>query len=328
MKLYKTANISHKKYWTLKEYYERRNHILIFRCVGGLGDILMHRMIFEDFKKLNPEAKITFACPIQFFQAIQGHPFVDEVVDSRSVDRSNFIVHYDTSSICARQEMAAAPFSTEHRSDIWANWCSVSLTCHNMHLKISPEDILAARKIVGNGVKVCVSPISAISSKNLDESQIEGICSGLKSRGFDYYGVHTNDIQGFDGPVYSGKDVKQFMSLVGVADYLISVDTSTFHIGGGLGIPMVGIFSWADGKVYGKYYDKWELVQRHRDSGWECGPCYTWGNCQKCPSNQQRKPCITEITSNEILEAFDRIIAKYAHGQSYSISNQHTNCSR
>ncbi len=298
------------KIWSLKDYYDARDTILIFRGAGGLGDILMHRMIFEDFKLISPETKIVFACPPHYMQAIEGHPFVDEVVDSQNVDKSKFLIQYDTTTICGRIEMRVAPLSAKPRCDMWAEHCGVTLTRHNMHLKINPEDLLEAKKKVGSG-KVCVSPISAISSKNLGEDQIQEICKGLKERGCEYYGVHTYDIKGFDGPIYSGKNVKEFMALVGAADYIVSVDTSTFHIGGGLGIPMVGIFSWADGKVYGKYYEKWELVQRHRDDGWKCGPCYNWGLCTQCPTKQIRKPCITEITGEEILEAFDRLRSKY-----------------
>lgn len=36
---------------SLKTFNNRKNKILIYRQYGGLGDILMMRMIFEDFKK-------------------------------------------------------------------------------------------------------------------------------------------------------------------------------------------------------------------------------------------------------------------------------------
>ena len=33
---------------SLKQFHERKNNVLIHRVCGGLGDILMHRMLFED----------------------------------------------------------------------------------------------------------------------------------------------------------------------------------------------------------------------------------------------------------------------------------------
>ena len=302
--------LPNKKPWSLKDYYDRRNSIFILRATGGLGDILMHRMIFEDFKLLCPEIKIVFGCPPNFIQAVEDHPFVDEVVDFNNIDRTKFIAQYDTTTICGRTEMAASPYTTEHRSDIWANWCGIKLTKHNMHLKVRSDDLSKAKEIT-QGARICFSPISAISSKNLGQDQIEKVCRGLKYRGLSYYGTHIREIPGFDGNVFVGKNIKDFISLVGAADYVISVDSAAFHIAGGLGIPMVGVFSWACGKTYGKYYKNWELVQRHRDEGWDCGPCYNWGECRKCDHRQVRKPCITEITADEILISLDKLMSKY-----------------
>jgi len=45
-------------------------------------------------------------------------------------------------------------------------------------------------------------------------------------------------------------------------------------LAGGLGKPLCGIFTFADGKIYGKHYD-FVLVQKHRDNGnWNCGSCF------------------------------------------------------
>jgi ADP-heptose:LPS heptosyltransferase len=299
-----------KKRWSLRDYYDRRQTVFIMRGTGGIGDILMHRMIFEDFKLLNPDIKVIFGCPPQFMSLIEGHPFVDEVVDFNNYDMSKLIIHYDTTTICGRIEAIASPYSAPHRSDIWANWCGLELTRHNMHMKISEPELAEAKELT-QGAKVCFAPISAISSKNLTVEQIDQVCKGLQERGLSYYGIHSRAIPGFDGKVLHGKNNKQFMALVGAADYVISVDSAAFHIAGGLGIPMVGIFSWADGKVYGKYYEKWNLIQKHRDEGWDCGPCYNWGECHKCHHTQISKPCITELTAKEILQSLDDIMVKW-----------------
>jgi ADP-heptose:LPS heptosyltransferase len=92
-------------------------------------------------------------------------------------------------------------------------------------------------------------------------------------------------------------------------DYMITVDTAAFHLAGGLRKPLCGIFTFADGKVYGKHYD-FTLVQKHRDNGnWECGPCFKFGNCIK--SRKQLKPCLTEITETEIISGIDEMFKKW-----------------
>ena len=80
-----------------------------------------------------------------------------------------------------------------------------------------------------------------------------------------------------------------------------------------MGKPVVGIFGWADSKVYSRHYPKAISVQKHRDytPGWNCGPCYNFFTCPKCPQETVRKPCITEITPDDILEGFNKMVDKY-----------------
>jgi hypothetical protein len=80
-------------------------------------------------------------------------------------------------------------------------------------------------------------------------------------------------------------------------------------LAGELKKPLVGVFTFADGKVYGRYYD-FVLVQKHRDNGdWDCGPCYNWGNCTK--TEKVPKPCLTEITAEMIIEGVDKMFDKW-----------------
>ena len=74
--------------------------------------------------------------------------------------------------------------------------------------------------------------------------------------------------------------------------------------------PLVGIFTFADGKVYGKHFDFF-LVQRHRDDDptWTCGPCYNWGMCPK--TKRSPKPCLTELTADMMLEKADAMLEKW-----------------
>lgn len=308
-----------KKVWTLREISEKSNHILIIRATGGLGDILMHRMIFEDFKLINPKIHITFACPPYYHDIVKDHPFIDELIDSDTVDKEDFLVSYNTTTICGVTESAKAPFSYKNRSDIWAEHCGITLTHHNMHIHLSSEEIEFGRNKIrqlnpSNKPTVIISPISSIAGKNLDNLQMEETVRGLEANGFSVVGLHTQSIPAFPAPVISGLTVRQMMDFVAAADYVISVDTATFHMAGGMNKPVIGVFSFADGLVYGKYYNKFILVQRHRDytPGWTCGPCYNWLNCTKCTDKSiHRKPCITEITANEIVEATHCLASKF-----------------
>lgn len=300
---------------SIRDFYNKRDKILIVRETGGLGDILMHRQIFEDFKILMPNIKIVFACPKQYHDAVKDHPFIDEIIDSREVDIHDYLISYNTTSACTRHEMRYAPLSKDNRSDIWANHCGVMLTKHNMHINLSDDIIQYGKNIVKNLTDkptVLLCPISAMFVKNLNETQLKGTVEELRRIGLFVYSLHTKpivELGKMNVPVITSQTIQQWMGIINAADYVVSVDTSTFHFAGGIGKPLTGIFTFADGKVYGRYYD-FTLVQKHRDDGnWECGPCYNWCNCTK--TIKVPKPCLTEITVDMIVEGIRKMLNKH-----------------
>jgi len=292
---------------SIRQFNEQRYNILILRGAGGLGDILMHRMMFEDFKLLLPDVRITFACPSTYFPAVVDHPFVDEVVDFMTVDPQDFLIAYNTTSSCGRHECQVAPYADKHRSDIWAWNCGVILTKHNMHLRLTDEERKAGEEALAkyaNGRKIVVlAPISAMESKNLSPEQMNGTARELERLGFSVVCLHNTPVATMkEAPVLVTSDIRHWMGIINAADAVVSVDTGTFHCAGGFKKPLVGIFTWADGLVYGKWFD-FVLVQKHRSftPGWGCGPCYKWHDCPMCPSQKIRKPCVTELSVDDIM---------------------------
>lgn len=303
---------------SLKDFYKKRNRVLIVRGVGGLGDILMHRMMFEDFKKQASDIEIHFACPKQYHGAVSDHPYIDKVLDVEEYNRDDYLITYMTTTACGRYEMKKAPYSGKHRSDIWANYCGLELTNHDMHISLTDKEKREARILIEKhrdryGPSVLIAPISAMELKNLLDFQLLGIIEELHERGLFIFGLHTQPIYPMiknDIPVISKTTVRQWLAIVDQSDYVISVDTAAFHAAGGLGKPHVGIFTFADGKVYNKYFDKSFLVQKHRDNGnWDCGPCYNWGACTK--TKKRPKPCLTEITVEDIMVETDKMLKKW-----------------
>jgi len=304
---------------SLRDFYHKRQKILILRSCGGLGDILMHRMIFEDLKNTVPDAEIHFACPWMYHDVVKDHPFIDKVIDSETVDITEYIITYNTSTACGRYELALAPYSGEHRSDIWANHCGVTLKNHNMHIKLTEKEKKNGKKLIEenrdrNGPSVAFCPISAWRGKNLLRHQILGVTNHLHKQGCYVFGLHNDPIMTFvenDIPFIHDVKSRTWMSVIDQADYIISVDTAGFHCAGGMGKPLLGIFTWADGEVYGKYYDCL-ISQRHRnlDPNWTCGPCYDWSNCPKVQRNIV-KPCLTELSPELIIEQVEKMFKRW-----------------
>lgn len=288
------------------------------RETGGLGDILMHRMFFKQAKTIMPEATIVFACPARYHDAVKDHPYIDEVIDTKTVNKYDYPISFNTTSCCTRHELGVAPFADKHRSDIWANHCGIEIEDdHDMHINLEEEyrqkarDHITTLKGDHDGPIAVLCPISAMITKNLLGWQNEAVVEELRKHGCWVYGLHTQpipELKKLDVPVVHGVKIREWMAYLDVADYVVSVDSAAFHFAGNQRKPMVGIFTFACGKTYGKYFD-FILVQKHRDNGnWPCGPCYNWSICpftRKVP-----KPCLTEICpsmlKNGINEMFER----------------------
>jgi len=288
---------------SVRNFSSIHNKILIVRDTGGLGDILMHRMLFEDFKKQMPSCHLTFACPKAYFEGVSDHLYLDDIVDSREVNENDYGVTYNTTTICGKYEMATAPNCDKHRSDIWANHCGLELSNHSMHLNLTSDEIAFGSKKLRAGKNVIICPKSAMVSKDLDREQIKVIVEFLKKHNLHPILLHTKPLGMELCEELHGLTIRQWLAILYNSDAVISVDTAAFHAAGGLGKPLLGVFTWSDGLIYGRFFDL-VLIQKHRnlDKNWTCGPCYKWFECPKLSQEQGlRKPCATEI-SREMLE--------------------------
>lgn len=298
---------------TLREHFLRRNKIAIKRRGGGHGDILVQRMLFEDIKNLDPNIESTFTCPRHYIEFAENHPYCKAVSLDDFIDREYGAI-YDITTCCRVHECKNGSTNDKNRSDIWAEFCGIKLQNHNMHLVCDPKiekynkERIASFNPQGMPT-VLLQPYSTTcefgTAKSLTEQQIIETTMTLKSLGYFLYTTgdqEKNLLKELNVFQFIREKPFDWIGLTAAADYVISVDTATFHLAAGLKKPLVGIFSFTDGKLYGKYYD-FILVQKHRDNGdWDCGPCYLMSNCPK--SKDKQKPCITELNTESIIDGF------------------------
>jgi len=306
---------------TIRDFHGKKDKLLIYRQQGGLGDILMHRMLFEDLKNVNPKMHITFACPAMLMDAIKDHPFIDKVVPVENLNTNNFM-SYNTSHACTRYETFKAPYSDKHRSDIWAKHCGIELKNHKMHVNLTKDEIEYGKWAIktiknGSGPTIVFCPISAMATKNLQDHQMTDVIQGLRDLGLFVFSLHRTPIEHLSNmlvPVIVGQTIRQWMAIIAAADYVLSVDTAAFHFAGGIYKPVTGVYTWADGYVYGKYYPTANIVQFHREThkDWTCGPCYTWTSCKM--TRDSLKPCLTKLTGSMILDGVKKMLDNYPEG--------------
>lgn len=309
---------------SLREFHEKHNKILIWHEKGGLGDVLMQRMMIDDFQRTMPEAEIVFACLPEYLDAAKDHPHVTKVLDSRHINPNDYVICYNTCVTMAdRYENYLAPNCTDHRSDIWARSCGVKLENHDMRINLSSTLIQTGRERLERLRKpgtplVAFAPVSKMLTKTLLPHQLKAVVDVTKD--YTLFGLHTQEIQELTAlgvPGIYKSTILEWMSYINAADYVISVDTAAFHLAGGLKKPLVGIFTFADGKAYGKYFD-FVLVQKHRDNGdWACGPCFKFGDCPK--SRTQPKPCLTEISACELESGIRQMFQRWPWGKNLPV---------
>ncbi len=301
------------------------------RKARGIGDILMSRMIFADFKRTMPDIELHFACFRQYYELLKDIPEI-KLVDADGLNRFDYLISYDISECCWRYECKVAPHTDKHRAEIWTDHCGVKLTQHDMRLPFIPDDLIQwgrfqvrqrkgmSRKLLDGGSPIVMfSPIAFDPVRSLMEHQIEGAVEHLRKMNCFIYMAHPTTLPEMENTlgvtVFSGMSTQQWLALIHAADYVVTVDTSTFHYAGGIGKPMTGIFTHVDGKYRGKFYD-FILVQKHRDNGdWPCGPCYNFSQCtnSKCESKDGRSPlpCLTELTVGEITAGLDKMFERW-----------------
>lgn len=301
---------------SIKDFYNKRNNILFWHDKGGLGDVFMHRMLFDDVKKTIPDAEIVFACLPEYMDAAQDHPCISKVIDSRTVDPQDYICWYNTCvTIADRHENKRAPFCLDHRSDVWAAYCGLTLEKHDMNIVLDPvlharvKERLKRYREQGKAL-IGFAPVSKMITKTLLPHQLEAIVEATKDHVLlAYHKEELDTLKKLNIETINHISLKELMCHFYEMDYVISVDTAAFHLAGGLKKPLVGIFTFADGKAYGKHFD-FVLVQKHRDNGnWDCGPCFKFGDCPKCRKPQ--KPCLTELTKEELQEGVKEMFNRW-----------------
>lgn len=317
----------------LRDFYNKRNKIIIIRNSRGIGDILNCRMLFKNFKKLMPDLHLTFACFPEYAGLIHDHPYVDAVVDSNKINKNDYMASYDISNCCIHYESSEMGNNKKHRAEIWANHCGIELKNHDMDLPFITKEKIAEGYATlkkfkkESGPNVFLSPVAYEKLRSLTLDQLVGTVKFLREKGLFVYSAHNEPVQMLNDlniPVLIGKTLENWMSYIHAADYVVTVDTSSFHYAGGIGKPLTGIFTHVDGKLRGKFYD-FILVQKHRNNGdWPCGgPCYNYLYCShpNCaepvigPNNQRSpfglRPCLTELSLDEIKAGIEKMLIKW-----------------
>jgi len=304
----------------------KRNKILVFRKWGGIGDIINTRPLFKSIKDSCPGFHVTYAVPEKYHQILDDHPFIDKLIDCDEVDLNDYGYKVDISTDCGKYETFMSPFVDKHRSDIWAeNSLGIKLNDHDFRLSLDEElrekmrlDLFGKYGYDGDP-KIVVFPRSASTSKDLIDETLFQFIEILKDKEYNSCVIDSAErVANLNIPLISDLSMREFVHMLSIFDYVISVDTGPFHVAAALKIPTVGIFGWTDGKILSSYHPKVEIVQRHRDNRedhpWAAScPCWNWPVCVHKVRGKPTIPlkCMESLNAEEIYQAFTELVSKY-----------------
>ena len=305
----------------LKQFAHTDGKVLVKRSSGGLGDIIIHRMMFQDFKIVAPRARITVALPRQYMSVMQCHPFVDEVVDVEDVNDSDFAYVYDTTDIAGQYEYARLPNVDKHRSDIWAEAAGVRLRHHESFIRISDEEKSMASELFQDDAgddrpRVAIAPRTASRHKNWDDDKWQAVIDHLDSAGYLVYSFHTQPTTFYNCSNVRGLPIRMWMASVAACDYVITLATSVYCLANALHKPTIAIFGCEDLDVFGKHFPEMIPVQRRSGvDGWGGQECPCWRNwCSLDPESnrhvngEKQNLCMADIKAAEVIAAFDTLV--------------------
>lgn len=284
----------------------RKNKVLIKREDGGIGDILMHRMLFKDLKKFFEKSELTFAIPKKYIPLVSDHPYIDKVVAVECVDKSDYDETFNTLGKAGAYEFSKIPFIDKHRSDIWASYFKMKVTDRDGYLNFSDEEENFAKDFFANYEDKCyvgVAPVSAYESKDWEREKFQELINRLREKGCECFVFHDKSLK-YKNAEDVNVGLREWMALTSKLDIVVTVATSTFNLANLLHKPTVAIFGAEDLSVYGKYFPEMIPVQRTRaESEFPFCPCWSSLDCKlREPGLRKRYPpeCLKSISVDEV----------------------------
>jgi len=268
---------------------DRDVKVLIYRSLGGLGDIIMTFPILQASHENYVNYDITYACPGKFLPLVENNPYCKAREFNIQLTKEPWDLIVDMTKDCIKYEISHQPDVDKNRVEIFRDACGLGYNKNiRPKLYLSESEIaLAKHELEGTGLKIgLVIDANAkvrkwhkfpqlrneLLKKYPDSTILEIRISKPKD-----WKEHPRVRGIFDRPI------REVAALVNECDLVISPDTGIAHISSALRIPTLWIFTHIDGAIRTKNYD----------NAW-----YIMSDFKECPVG---KPCWYEISCSDQL---------------------------
>lgn len=232
--------------------------VCVVRKVGGIGDILMITPALKELKERLPNITLHFAIDRHstrgdvYYELLKNLDFIDELVDARYFDKSDYAICVDISAVCIPFEKKGFP--TRSRIDLFAYALGMQHLADKLPLLIIEEEEDSAAKAFlkshfGSGPIIALHTASNDLKRCWPLNQMLLFIENFKKLvpGANFLVLDQNMV--FDKwsriqrvvPVYSSS-VREMAALIKNSDLFVGPDSGPMHISGALKVKSVVVF--------------------------------------------------------------------------------------
>ena len=308
---------------------EYKNSIAVIRD-DGIGDLLMGVSAFKQLRKINPDKKIILATYKRNIEMMDGFGIFDELIPIPNGQKYAPLPIPGDSKVynLVDLEMDFNPIHGIPKEDNKTNRHITFSERFGIDPKFElvpmPDYPEARKKIETLFSKLNVSLeqnfvvlnlISANPARSWWEPYYPELIKAVEDMGFTPIITGTKESYFFKGKklinlVGKTKSVAEYIEAVKLGKYVISTDTSAYHVAALAGIPFLAIFTGGvkpESRL--SFYDKYEALDP--PASLKCYPCWDQG-CKDLSLRWKKEPCRMIISPEEAIEKFKKLVDKYS----------------
>lgn len=308
---------------------EHKNSIVVLRD-DGIGDLLMGVSAFKNLREKYPDKKLILGTYARNVEMMDSFGIFDEIFPIPNgqkyaplpIPREAKLFRLIDMEMDFRP-MHGKPLETNkmNRHEVFSAMLALGNAPFGL---ISMPDFPDARKNIEklfekekidiNQNFVVFNLIASNPGRSWWGPYYPELIKGVEKMGFIPIVVGTKDSEYFSGEKMINltgktKTIAEFIEVVKLGKYVVSTDTSAYHIAAMSGIPFLAIFTGGvkpEARV--NHYEKYEVLEPPKSL--KCYPCWDEG-CTDLSVRWKKDPCRLSIKPEEVIAKFRALVKKY-----------------
>jgi len=313
------------------------DEVFMFRS-GGIGDVMFMIPLIRYLKEKH-DVKIKVATSPMYCQVMNQNPYVDSTIQmpflAEELAKSDYHLMFEGVIEDPNKRAQYINAIDLFLEEAGVNFDKISFENKIPYLYLDPLDVEQTKKEIKKlnidhkakkiGIQVessspirtfPIDKIIVLSKKLLEEGHCVFVFGGKKQQ---MIGEYLRDVllesRNFVNLIFKDISLKGSILYCSQMDVMIAPDSAFIHVAGGLGVPVVGLYSCFASLLRMKYYRNAIGI----DCNVPCAPSFTHGHspCVKgFPS-----PCFSVISIQNILDAVNHLLGKEKIQSLYPIYN-------